>query len=78
MGVSFAVSQLAGLGDRQATAISMELGIHNATLAITVASSVDSSMAIPAAVYSMFMFITAGAFARVMARRNAVGVRPAP
>jgi BASS family bile acid:Na+ symporter len=76
MGVSFAVSQLAGLGDRQATAISMELGIHNSTLAITVASSIDSSMAIPAAVYSMFMFITAGAFARVMARRNAVGTRP--
>jgi bile acid:Na+ symporter, BASS family len=78
MGVSFAVSQLAGLGDRQATAISMELGIHNSTLAITVASSIDSSMAIPAAVYSMFMFITAGALARVMARRNAAPVRPVP
>jgi bile acid:Na+ symporter, BASS family len=71
MGVSFAVAQLAGLGDRQATAIAMELGIHNATLAITVASSIDSTIAIPAAVYSMFMFVTAGAFARLMARRNA-------
>jgi BASS family bile acid:Na+ symporter len=71
MGVSFAVAQLAGLGDRQATAIAMELGIHNATLAITVGSSIDSSLVIPAAVYSMFMFVTAGALARVMARRNA-------
>jgi BASS family bile acid:Na+ symporter len=69
MGVSFAVAQLAGLGDRQATAISMELGIHNSTLAITVASSIDTTIAIPAAVYSMFMFLTAGALARVMAKR---------
>jgi BASS family bile acid:Na+ symporter len=71
MGVSFAVSQLAGLGDRQATAIAMELGVHNATLAITVAATIDTSIAIPAAVYSMFMFITAGGFARVMSRRIA-------
>jgi bile acid:Na+ symporter, BASS family len=70
MGISFAVSQLAGLGDRQATAIAMELGVHNATLAITVASSIDSTIAIPAAVYSMFMFVTAGGLARIMARRN--------
>jgi bile acid:Na+ symporter, BASS family len=71
MGISFAVAQLAGLGDRQATAISMELGIHNSTLAITVASSIDTTIAIPAAVYSMFMFFTAGALARVMAKRAA-------
>jgi BASS family bile acid:Na+ symporter len=69
MGISFAVAQLARLGDRQATAIAMELGIHNATLAITVATAIDSSIAIPAAVYSMFMFATAGAFARIMSRR---------
>jgi BASS family bile acid:Na+ symporter len=71
MGISFAVAQLAGLGDRQATAIAMELGVHNATLAITVAATIDTSIAIPAAVYSMFMFITAGGLARVMSRRIA-------
>ena len=70
MSISFAVARLARLGDRQATAISMELGVHNATLAITVASAIDTSIAIPAAVYSMFMFVTAGAFARLMSRRN--------
>ena len=70
MGISFTVARLARLGDPQATAISMELGIHNSTLAITVASAIDTSIAIPAAVYSMFMFFTAGGFARVMARRN--------
>ena len=73
MAISFSVARLARLGDRQATAISMELGVHNATLAITVASAIDTSIAIPAAVYSMFMFITAGSFARLMARRNRSG-----
>ena len=72
MAISFSVARLARLGDRQATAISMELGVHNATLAITVAAAIDTSIAIPAAVYSMFMFITAGGFARLMARRNRV------
>jgi predicted Na+-dependent transporter len=49
----------------------MELGIHNSTLTIAVATSISSELAIPAAVYSAFMFVTAGSFARVMARRNA-------
>ena len=70
MTVSYSVARLASLDDRQSTAISMELGVHNSTLAITVASSVSTELAIPAAVYSAFMFITAGAFARVMYRRN--------
>ena len=36
--VASRVSQLARLDDRQATAIALELGIHNATLAIAVAA----------------------------------------
>ena len=60
MTVSFTVARLARLSDRQATAIAMELGIHNATLAIAVATTVATELAIPAAVYSAFMFITAG------------------
>ena len=71
MSVSYAVSRVARLDNRQSTAISMELGIHNSTLAITVAATVSTELAIPAAVYSAFMFITAGLFARVMHRRNA-------
>jgi bile acid:Na+ symporter, BASS family len=71
MTVSFTVARLARLSGAQATAIAMELGVHNSTLAITVASSVATVLAIPAAVYSVFMFITAGAFARLMFRRNA-------
>ena len=79
MTVSFAVARLASLNDRQATAISMELGVHNSTLAIAVGSSIDEVLSIPAAVYSAFMFITAGLFARLMFRRNGgLVAQPAP
>ena len=79
MTVSFTIARAARLGNRQATAIAMELGIHNATLAIAVAGTIDIDYAIPAAVYSVFMFITAGLFARVMRARNAAASDvPAP
>jgi bile acid:Na+ symporter, BASS family len=70
MTISFAVARLARLDERQSTAISLELGVHNSTLAIAVGTSVDFQLVIPAAVYSLFMFVTAGLFARVMASRN--------
>jgi bile acid:Na+ symporter, BASS family len=73
MAISFTIARLARLDDRQSTAIAMELGIHNATLAIAVASTIDIELAIPAAVYSSFMFVSAGLFARLMYRRNSVG-----
>ena len=74
MAIGFGISRLAKLNTRQATAIAMELGVHNSTVAIAVAALIDTEIAIPAAVYSMFMFVTAGTFARFIARRNA----PAP
>lgn len=70
MGISFSIARAARLSDRQATAIAMELGVHNATLAIAVGAAVAPVLTIPAAVYSAFMFVTAGAFGYVMARRN--------
>ena len=48
----------------------LELGIHNGTVAITVAAGIATILASPAAVYSVFMFFTAGAFARVIHARN--------
>jgi BASS family bile acid:Na+ symporter len=71
MTISYTIARVARLDNRQATAISMELGVHNATLAIAVAATVSTELAIPAAVYSALMFVTAGLFARVMYRRNA-------
>ena len=78
MSASFTIAKLARLTDRQATAIAMELGIHNSTLAIAVAGTIDIDLAIPAAVYSGFMFVTAGLFARLMARRNESSDEPLP
>ncbi len=71
MAISFSIARLARLDDRQSTAIAMELGVHNSTLAIAVAATISSELTVPAAVYSVFMFLTAGLFARLMSRRNA-------
>lgn len=48
----------------EAIAISMEVGIHNGTLAIYIALNLLNSFpfALPAAVYSIIMFFTAGLF----------------
>jgi bile acid:Na+ symporter, BASS family len=65
MGVGYAAPLALKLPRRQAIAISMEIGIHNGTLAIFIALNVlqDAAMSIPAAVYSLLMFFTAAAFA---------------
>lgn len=76
MTVSFAVAKVARLGDRQATAISLELGVHNAALAIAVGASLAPAVTIPAAVYSSFMIVTGGLFARFMRARNATREAP--
>jgi bile acid:Na+ symporter, BASS family len=70
MSVAYGVARVARLSQRQTTAIALELGVHNSTLAIAVATTIATILATPAAVYSVFMFITAGAFARVMWARN--------
>jgi BASS family bile acid:Na+ symporter len=68
----FFISRAARLDSRQSTAIAMELGIHNSTVAIAVAATVDETLAGPAAVYGLLAFGTAAAFAKLIARRNAV------
>jgi BASS family bile acid:Na+ symporter len=74
MTISFNVARLARLDRRQSTAIAMELGVHNGTVAITVGAGIATILASPAAVYSVFMFITAGLFARLMYKRNSAEV----
>ncbi|MBK9264411.1 MAG: bile acid:sodium symporter family protein [Polyangiaceae bacterium] len=74
MAVGYCVPLLVRLPKRQATAIGMEIGIHNGTLAIAIASSPlllnNGTMAIPPAIYSLIMFFTAGAFGSIVARSN--------
>jgi BASS family bile acid:Na+ symporter len=74
MTISFTLGWVARLPDRQSTALALELGLHNGTLTIAVATSIDDRLAIPAAVYSSFMFLTAVPFALFMGRRNSRGV----
>jgi bile acid:Na+ symporter, BASS family len=64
--LGYFLPRLARLNRQQAIAIGMEIGIHNGTLAIAMASSPqllnNTTMAIPPAVYSIIMFFTAALF----------------
>ncbi|MFC0108588.1 bile acid:sodium symporter family protein [Kibdelosporangium aridum] len=73
LSVGYAIPRLLRVNRRQAIASSMEIGIHNSTLAITIALSPallnNPQMAVPAAVYGVVMFIPAGVFAYWVSRR---------
>lgn len=73
MAVGYFVPLIVRLPEKQAVAIGMEIGIHNGTLAIAIASSPmllnNSTMSIPPAIYSLIMFFTAGAFGYFASRR---------
>ena len=77
MSLSYVISRAARLNEKSSTAIALELGLHNATLAIAVGASLDNEMTIPAAVYGLFMWVTGGSFAWLMARRNRVAAETA-
>lgn len=74
MAVGYFVPLLLRVERRQAIAIGMEIGIHNGTLAIAIASAPtllnNSTMAIPPAIYSLIMFFTAGAFGFYLSRQG--------
>ncbi|MGC4838208.1 bile acid:sodium symporter family protein [Micromonospora vinacea] len=78
LAIGYGVPRLAGVDRSAATAAGFEIGIHNSTLAITIALSpalLDSTqMAIPGAVYGIVMFFTAAAFGYLVTR---VGTRSA-
>ncbi|WLP89093.1 bile acid:sodium symporter family protein [Gordonia sp. NB41Y] len=81
----FGAALLLRLTRPQAVAASMEIGVHNTTIALTIALSVlDNAMvAVPAAVYSIVMYILTPAFGWVITREprtataddDAVGLR---
>ncbi|MDC0717392.1 bile acid:sodium symporter family protein [Nannocystis bainbridge] len=72
MAVGYLVPVVVRLPKRQAVAIGMEIGIHNGTLAIAIASAPtllnNTAMAVPPAVYSLIMFFTAAAFGYLVNR----------
>lgn len=67
MALGYLVALVAKLDRPSATAITVEVGIQNGTLAIAIASAPtllnQPNLAIPAAIYSLLMFATGGAFA---------------
>ena len=78
LGVGYFVPRAAGVEKRQATAIGMEIGIHNGTLAIAIALSPlllnNATMAVPAAIYGLVAFITAAIFGYLLKRSQAAMV----
>jgi bile acid:Na+ symporter, BASS family len=73
--VGYYVPQAFGVTGPQAIASSMEVGVHNATLAIFVAVEVldEVEISVPAAVYSLVMFLFAALWGAWVSKR--VGAR---
>jgi BASS family bile acid:Na+ symporter len=71
--LGYGLSLLSGLNTASAKAITVEVGIQNGTLAIALASAPTflntPTMAIPAAIYSLLMFVTSVGFVCLMRRR---------
>jgi BASS family bile acid:Na+ symporter len=65
--------RLLRVDERQSISSAFEIGLHNATLSITIAMSPtllgNTEMAMPSVTYGFLMFITAAAFGFVIARR---------
>lgn len=78
MGLGYLIPRLVRLSKRQSVAIGMEVGIHNGTLAIVIATTLlnNAAMSIPAAIYSLIMFFTAAGFAFIV-NRSKIDEEPA-
>jgi BASS family bile acid:Na+ symporter len=74
LGLGYYVPRMMGLDKPNAIAIGYEIGIHNSTLAIFVALSVlgDFQLMVPAAIYSVSMYILATAFGFLVLGRQPV------
>lgn len=77
MAVAFVVGSLVMLKIKQRIALTLECGLQNATLAIVVAVGMlgDVAYAVPAAIYGILMFVTAGAFILWARRWSGVAAR---
>ena len=66
--IGYFVPRLLGINSAQARACAFEIGIHNSTLAMTIALTVmaSSTVAMPAAVYSIFMYVFAAIFGMLL------------
>ncbi|WP_107670203.1 bile acid:sodium symporter family protein [Cyanothece sp. BG0011] len=76
MFLGYTLATLAKLDEKSTKTITVEVGIQNGTLAITIASVLLNSptMAIPAGIYSLLMFVTSAGFALLVRNRKVISV----
>lgn len=76
--VGYLLPHLTGVSAKQARACTFEIGIHNTSLAMTIALSVlsNTTIALPAGIYSIFMYIFAFMFGYILTRPS-LGVNQA-
>lgn len=79
LALGYLIPRAAGIDARQSLSSCFEVGLHNSTLAITVALSVlgNETLAVPAAVYGVLMFPLAVVAGVVLRRRVAREPEPA-
>lgn len=72
--IGYFVPRLLGINSAQARACAFEIGIHNSTLAMTLALTVlaNTTIAMPAAVYSIFMYVFAAIFGMLLNKFNPI------
>jgi bile acid:Na+ symporter, BASS family len=70
LSIGYGGARLGRLDERQSIACAMEIGIHNTTVALTIALSVldSTEVAIPSAVYSIIMYVFATLFGFAITR----------
>lgn len=77
LAIGYVAPRMLRVGHRESVASSFEIGLHNATLAITIGMSPvllnSSQMAMPSVVYGTVMFFTAAIFGVFAARRVPAG-----
>lgn len=66
--LGYVLPRLISVNSAQARACAFEIGIHNGTLAVTIAMTVigNTTVAMPAAVYSLFMYFIAAGFGMLL------------
>jgi len=70
--IGYLVPKALGVGGRQAISCSMEIGVHNTAVAITIATGLldSTELAVPAAVYGVSMFPLAALAGWLITRRQ--------
>jgi len=78
IGIGFAVGKLAGHGFVDGLTIALELGIKNSTIGLTVTLTLlgSADIAMPAALYGVLMFVSAGVLVGLGRRHAHVSLRP--